>query len=97
MFGRVRHPDFSLYDLRKRRRVKRFEARWSAERILLTARGAVVYAGTDGDVCIYAADARGHRRVACGTPEDLPLTSVRVVGNTLKWRFREAPQSLRLR
>jgi hypothetical protein len=77
--------------------VKAFDARQPPDRVFLTARGAIAYAGRGFPTYIYVADARGHRRVASGENSDLPLGSVRTDGNQLKWRFRGSEQSLRLR
>lgn len=91
-------PRIGVHDLRTGRRVKAFDVRGLPEPLFLTARGAVVYADAEADgTTLYAADATGHRRVASGTSNELPLKSVRVRGNRLEWRFRGSKQSLRLR
>jgi hypothetical protein len=95
-------PDATdVYDLRSRRYVRTVqlgEDFTTAAEVLLSTRGAVVLAWDDGERrLIRVRDSRGSTVVTQGSRRDMPVASMRVHGNLLRWRQAGVEHSFRLR
>ena len=102
--GECAEDGVAVYDLRSRRRVRIFRV-YGVNKLLVGTRGGVAVLslrnqysiGEDGKFTfIRVWDSRG-MTVAATAPEGVPLTSVRVDGNLLRWTQAGVQRTFRMR